>query len=150
MTKHMHISTWSSVMLLLSVGGCSEQNRSSNSGGASTRVEFTDEDIARRSSMPAPLVSEEDERGQASAPSSASPQLRTNMVPDNVEGALAFIQRAGHSCDAVSGIEVFTDSAVATCSDGERYRLGVMNHNGGTQELAMKCSAMAKLGIEGC
>jgi uncharacterized lipoprotein YmbA len=58
------------------------------------------------------------------------------------------ITEAGHSCDAITAVKGGVDSTIATCADGERYRVLIIAQPT-RQNVAMKCSAMEELGIAG-
>ena len=80
---------------------------------------------------------------------SPSASIATTVALTKSE-ALARIQGAGHTCSEVTSVNSAGDSASATCSDGERYRLAEMIIDGKSTPVAMKCSAVEALGIAGC
>jgi hypothetical protein len=76
--------------------------------------------------------------------------LETKSKSLSAEESQKIISEAGHSCDAVKAVKSNSDSTIATCSDGERYRVLIIAQPT-RQNVAMKCSAMEKLGIkDGC
>jgi hypothetical protein len=73
----------------------------------------------------------------------------SNKSRDQVPAhAFEVITGAGHNCAAVTDAQQLSDgSTLATCSDGERYRVGSISP--GQPEFALKCSAMEQRGVEG-
>ena len=55
---------------------------------------------------------------------------------------------AGHTCSTVTKVEAKADSTIATCKNGETYRVVKLTEPK-DMEVAMKCSAMKELDIDG-
>jgi hypothetical protein len=79
----------------------------------------------------------------------AHAQMRVSAAPAGPAKAvaLAAIQQADHPCGTVNDAVRTQDGGIrAVCSNGEVYR--VFTVQGKT--VAMKCSAVVKLGVSGC
>ena len=111
----------------------------------SDEVEYSSQDSAARSEPSAPP----DMTSSGSTDDTAADLASTTEAMTEA-AALARIQSAGHACNEVIQVEPLGDSAAATCSDGERYRLADVVANGEVTPVAMKCSAVEELGIAGC
>ena len=70
-----------------------------------------------------------------------STQLSTN-------DSFKIISEAGHDCGKVVTTVVKSDLTIATCDNGESYRVFLMTKPK-QMPIAIKCSAMVELGIEG-
>jgi hypothetical protein len=80
-----------------------------------------------------------------SAPAFAQFQFEKAAAGDPVIVAFSVINSKfeDEDCPSVKGANRLSDGSIlAVCSNGERFRVGA--------DIAMKCSAVEKLGIAGC
>jgi hypothetical protein len=132
--------------LVLALLGCRGQaDQAGDSPNLSENLETADLNAAdfggvdiNASNMNADAISSSDE-----APSAGDPVPTQNSAG----AALSIIQDAGHNCSSVIAVRHLQDSALATCDDGEEYRISRVNVGGKTTTLAMKCSAVEAAGV---
>jgi hypothetical protein len=130
---------------LLLVGACDDKasNSTTNTADVSAEMDRQVQELEAMAGNPAP---------QSTLVAGAEGEMNVRSLDAFDEKALtqralAVISEAGHSCyRVVSAFQVRDDSVVATCDDGERYRIGRLRSGG--QEFALKCSAMTELGME--
>ena len=80
--------------------------------------------------------------------SAGSPRSQPLPDGDPISIATTAIAEAEHSCGAVIEADRLGDGSIrAVCDNGEEYRV---THLEGVGRVAMKCSAMRRLKIEGC
>ena len=88
------------------------------------------------------------ETATAQPTSQAGPSAADPVDPNNSnQSALSIIKDAGHVCSSVVSVQHLSDSSMATCDDGEKYRLIRVTTDGKASNLAMKCSAMEARGM---
>jgi uncharacterized lipoprotein YmbA len=134
---------YATIVVVLALGGCSDANTNGVSEEEYNRkkAEFDAADNVRETKNvedleKAGLIKQGELLLEAKG-KSLSKQESHDIITD-----------AGHSCDAVIAVKSGSDSTIATCADGERYRVLIIAQPTG-QNVAMKCSAMEELGVKG-
>lgn len=127
-------------LLFVAIGQCA---------GSSDNQKTADTDlgeIARKAQM---------QQAFNAMPTKREPGVRTGPAPGGIPKtvASAAIAEAGHACGAVrDALRVPPDgSIVATCSNGERFRVfTIADQEDKDVTVALKCSAAEKLGVQAC